>query len=119
MVAGAASLLALAYLITVGGFLSYSTYSWLLRNAPVTQVSTYAFVNPLVAIALRLDHPRRSTVVAQRGGGGPCRLRRVPDRPLIVNGRMRDRASCGGARATWPHCPPTGLLVGPEAEKMA
>ncbi len=44
------SLAALAYLVSVGGFLSYSIYSWLLRHAPVTQVSTYAFVNPIVAV---------------------------------------------------------------------
>jgi drug/metabolite transporter (DMT)-like permease len=30
----------------------YSAYTWLLRNAPTPLVSTYAYVNPLVAIFL-------------------------------------------------------------------
>ncbi|MBM3678920.1 MAG: EamA family transporter [Actinobacteria bacterium] len=47
-----ASLSALAYLITIGGFLSYSVYAWLLQNARVSQVATYAFVNPIVAVLL-------------------------------------------------------------------
>jgi drug/metabolite transporter (DMT)-like permease len=45
------SLLALAYLIVVGA-LAFSAYVWVLRNAPTTLVSTYAFVNPVVAVFL-------------------------------------------------------------------
>ena len=32
--------------------LGYSAYVWLLANAPISKVSTYAYVNPVVAIAL-------------------------------------------------------------------
>jgi drug/metabolite transporter (DMT)-like permease len=46
------SWLALAYLITVGSLLAYSCYTWLLQHAPISQVSTYAYVNPLVAVVL-------------------------------------------------------------------
>jgi len=46
------SLLGLAYLITFGSLLAYSAYSWLLQNAPISKVSTYAYVNPVVAIIL-------------------------------------------------------------------
>ncbi len=46
------SLLGLAYLITFGSLLAYSAYAWLLQNAPISKVSTYAYVNPVVAIAL-------------------------------------------------------------------
>jgi drug/metabolite transporter (DMT)-like permease len=46
------SLLGLAYLITFGSLLAYSSYAWLLQNAPISKVSTYAYVNPVVAIAL-------------------------------------------------------------------
>ena len=30
----------------------FNAYAWLLRNAPVSLVATYAYVNPLVAILL-------------------------------------------------------------------
>ena len=46
------SLVALAYLITFGSLLAFSAYAWLLQNAPVSRVATYAYVNPVVAIAL-------------------------------------------------------------------
>ena len=44
------SLLGLAYLITFGSLVGFVSYSWLLRNAPLSLVSTYAYVNPVVAI---------------------------------------------------------------------
>jgi len=47
-----ASVVALLYLIFVGGIVGYSTYVWLLRNAPVSTVTTYAYVNPVVAVVL-------------------------------------------------------------------
>ncbi len=46
------SLLGLAYLIVAGSLLGFTSYRWLLRNAPVSLVSTYAYVNPVVAIFL-------------------------------------------------------------------
>lgn len=46
------SLLALGYLTLVGSLIGFGAYSWLLRNAPATWVSTFAYVNPLVAVAL-------------------------------------------------------------------
>ncbi len=46
------SLLALAYLITFGSMLAYSAYTWLLGNAPISTVTTYAYVNPVIALAL-------------------------------------------------------------------
>jgi drug/metabolite transporter (DMT)-like permease len=48
----ARSLLGLAYLITFGSLLAFTAYAWLLQNAPISKVSTYAYVNPVVAIAL-------------------------------------------------------------------
>jgi drug/metabolite transporter (DMT)-like permease len=47
-----ASLLGLLYLIFFGSMLAYTSYAWLLRNAPLSLVSTYAYVNPVVAVAL-------------------------------------------------------------------
>ena len=46
------SLAGLGYLIIVGSLVGYVCYTWLLRVAPTTQVVTYAYVNPLVAIIL-------------------------------------------------------------------
>jgi drug/metabolite transporter (DMT)-like permease len=46
------SVLALAYLIAIGSWLAYTAYAWLLQNAPLSKVSTYAYVNPVVAIVL-------------------------------------------------------------------
>ena len=43
---------ALGYLIVFGSLLAYTAYVWLLKEAPLSLVTTYAFVNPLVAILL-------------------------------------------------------------------
>lgn len=47
-----ASVVALLYLILFGSVLAYTAYTWLLQNTTVSRVSTYAYVNPLVAIFL-------------------------------------------------------------------
>jgi drug/metabolite transporter (DMT)-like permease len=46
------SLLALAYLIAFGSWFAFTAYAWLLQNAPISRVATYAYVNPVVAILL-------------------------------------------------------------------
>src|SRR5689334_11146372 len=46
------SWLAVAYLVVFGSMLAYTAYGWLLRNAPLSLVGTYAYVNPIVAVAL-------------------------------------------------------------------
>jgi drug/metabolite transporter (DMT)-like permease len=46
------SLLAFAYLVVFGSWVAFTAYSWLLQNAPLSKVATYAYVNPVVAIAL-------------------------------------------------------------------
>ena len=43
---------ALVYLVFIGALLGFAAYTWLLRVAPITLVSTYAYVNPLIAIFL-------------------------------------------------------------------
>jgi drug/metabolite transporter (DMT)-like permease len=47
-----ASILAWIYLVTIGSVVGYTAYVWLLANAPLSTVSTYAYVNPVVAIIL-------------------------------------------------------------------
>jgi drug/metabolite transporter (DMT)-like permease len=46
------SLLGLGYLILFGSLVAYSAFTWLLRVAPAGRVSTYAYVNPVVAVLL-------------------------------------------------------------------
>ena len=46
------SLLGVAWLIVFGSLVAFSAYTWLLRNAPVSTVATYAYVNPVVAVGL-------------------------------------------------------------------
>lgn len=43
---------ALAYLAIIGGVVSYSAYVWLLKVSTPAKVSTYAYVNPVVAVLL-------------------------------------------------------------------
>lgn len=43
---------AIAYLVVFGSLLAFSAYTWLLRNARPSVVSTYAYVNPFVAVLL-------------------------------------------------------------------
>jgi len=47
-----ASLMALAYLTVFGSIVAFSAYAFLLRVAPASRVSTHAYVNPLIAVAL-------------------------------------------------------------------
>lgn len=46
------SWIAFAYLVLVGSVLGYSAYVWLLARAPLSLATTYAYVNPAVAVAL-------------------------------------------------------------------
>lgn len=46
------SWLGLAYLVVFGSIVAFTAYSWLLQVAPVSQVATYAYVNPVVAVIL-------------------------------------------------------------------
>ncbi len=47
-----AGLGAVLYLVVFGSWVGYSAYVWLLRHVPTTKVSTYAYVNPVVAVIL-------------------------------------------------------------------
>jgi drug/metabolite transporter (DMT)-like permease len=46
------SVAGLAYLIVFGSLVGFVAYTWLLRVAPTPLVSTYAYVNPLIAVLL-------------------------------------------------------------------
>ena len=52
--------LAILWLIVAGSLLGYSAYMWLLSHVPAVKVSTYAYVNPVIAVLLGwllLDEP--------------------------------------------------------------
>ncbi len=48
----AASLAAVGFLIVFGSLVAFTAYAWLLKNAGTTLLSTYAYVNPAVAVFL-------------------------------------------------------------------
>jgi drug/metabolite transporter (DMT)-like permease len=85
----AASLAALAYLIVAGSIVAYTAYVWLLSNATTSLVSTFAYVNPIVAVALGAailgEDISRTTVLA-----GVAILGAVV---LILRGENRDRGT--------------------------
>lgn len=62
------SVLALGYLVVFGALIAFTAYVWLLRVAPPVLVSTYAYVNPLVAVflgwALAGEPITRGTLIA-------------------------------------------------------
>jgi drug/metabolite transporter (DMT)-like permease len=43
---------AIIYLIVCGSWIGYTAYIWLLQHVPTSKVSTYAYVNPVVAVFL-------------------------------------------------------------------
>jgi drug/metabolite transporter (DMT)-like permease len=58
---------ALAYLVLVGSVVAFTAFVWLTRNAPLSLVSTYAYVNPVVAVLLGwafLAEPLTAAIVA-------------------------------------------------------
>ncbi|MGZ8738060.1 MAG: EamA family transporter [Nocardioides sp.] len=61
---------ALAYLVVFGSVIAFTAYVWLVANAPISFVATYAYVNPIVAVFLGwlvLDEVVSGAVLA--GGG--------------------------------------------------
>ena len=54
---------AVLYLVVFGSWIGYTAYIWLLQHVPTSKVSTYAYINPVVAVFLgwlvlheRIDH---------------------------------------------------------------
>jgi drug/metabolite transporter (DMT)-like permease len=80
-----ASWLALAYLIVFGSCIAFTAYIWLLRHVAAAKVTTYAYVNPVIAVLLGctlLDEPfTRSTAL-----GAPIIIAAVA---LVITARIR------------------------------
>jgi drug/metabolite transporter (DMT)-like permease len=65
----ASSYVGLAYLVVFGSVVAFTAYSWLLGTAPVSRVSTYAYVNPVVAVVLgALVRDEKLTTTSVVGG---------------------------------------------------
>jgi drug/metabolite transporter (DMT)-like permease len=63
------SAVALVYLVVFGSIVAFTAFSWLLGEAPVSQVATYAYVNPVVAVVLgALFVAERITLTSAIGG---------------------------------------------------
>ncbi|MCF0062306.1 EamA family transporter [Dyadobacter chenwenxiniae] len=60
--------LATTYLIIFGSIAGFSAYVWLLKVQPATKVSTYAYVNPVVAVLLGIFFANESISVLQIAG---------------------------------------------------
>ena len=63
----AKSWFALAYLIVFGALIAFTAYIWLLKNTTLARASTYAYVNPIVAVLLGwslASEPMNSRVIA-------------------------------------------------------
>ena len=92
----APSLAAFLYLLVVGSLLAFTVFGWMLRVAPLPLVTTYAYVNPVVAVilgALILAEPLDPrTVVA-----GSVIVAGVA---LIVTARGRMQAPRGAPQAS-------------------
>jgi drug/metabolite transporter (DMT)-like permease len=86
------SWLAFAYLVTFGSLLAFTTYMWLLRVARPSVISTYAYVNPLVAVFLGAAlggevltaHVGLATILIL-GAVALIALRRRPAQPQVVS----------------------------------
>jgi drug/metabolite transporter (DMT)-like permease len=62
------SIFGLCYLVVFGSLLGYSAYVWLLAKAPIAKVSTYAYVNPVIAVLLGAVFLSEDVAVATLAG---------------------------------------------------
>jgi len=60
--------LSVAYLVVFGSLAAYTAYIWLLQVRPAAQVSTYAYVNPLIAVLLGVIFAGEKLTLPQVGG---------------------------------------------------
>ncbi len=88
----AGSLLAMLYLVVLGSLVAFSAYTWLLRNTRPVLATSYAFVNPLLAVALGAALGGETigwpTLVAAPAVAGAV--------ALVVSARDRRRPRAGG-----------------------
>ena len=84
-------LAAWAYLAVVGSVVGFSAYAWLLGNAPISQVVTHQYVNPLVAVVLG------AVVLDERPGVATLAGAALIVGAVVVTARHEGRGARGGA----------------------
>jgi drug/metabolite transporter (DMT)-like permease len=85
------------YLVLVGSLVAFSAYAWLLKNVKISIVSTYAFVNPVVAVGLGAMFLGEQITTTTLLAGASIVVAVI----LIVTGREpRPRVAAAPARAT-------------------
>jgi drug/metabolite transporter (DMT)-like permease len=102
----AESLGALTYLLVAGSLVGFTAYVWLLRAAPVSLVSTYAYVNPIVAVALGWLL-LGETITLQMGVAGAAIVLAVA---LILRASGAAVEPGRGLLRRWPAAKPAELL---------
>ncbi len=104
---GARTWLALGYLVVFGSVVAFTSYVWLLANAPISLVATYAYVNPVVAVFLGWLVLSEVVTVPVLVGGGIVvaavalvitaeRPRRKPEVALASSGEPAPDAAADG-----------------------
>lgn len=106
---------ALLYLLVFGSLVGFSAYSWLLSRAPISLVSTYAYVNPVVAIALGVLFLQESFGLGELVASAVI----LAGVALIVSAPQRSRAGYSRASEAAAPRPSPGTGAGPGQEPSA
>jgi drug/metabolite transporter (DMT)-like permease len=101
------SVVSLLYLVFFGSVLAYTAYTWLLQVTSVSKVSTYAYVNPVVALLLGWAILAEEIGVSMIVGGAMI----VVAVGLVVRTESRSRDDVGALQA-----PPAQAAL-PEQER--
>jgi drug/metabolite transporter (DMT)-like permease len=104
------SVASLFYLVVFGSLVGYTAYTWLLQNTSISKVSTYAYVNPVVALILGwaiLSEEITSSIIV----GGAMIVLAVG---LVIRTEARPRADAGALEA-----PPAQAALPDEAVEPA
>lgn len=99
------SLVAFVYLFAVGSLIAFTAYAWVLRQAPLPLVATYAFVNPVIAVFLGALILGETVSTTQLVAGGII----VAGVALIILGRSR-MTTTAGRRSPAPASRPSGTV---------
>jgi drug/metabolite transporter (DMT)-like permease len=88
---------AFAYLVVIGSLVAFSAYAWLLKNVRISVVATYAFVNPVVAVALGTVFLGERITASTLAAGASIVVAVIL---LVTGGERAPRVAARPARAT-------------------
>jgi drug/metabolite transporter (DMT)-like permease len=108
-----ASWIALAYLVVFGSLAAFTSYVWLLGNAPISLVGTYAYVNPAVAVLLGVVFAGEHATWTILAGG----LIIVLGVGLVVSTERRPRGEVSGLSPGDTPPPPRGRRRSPRVSR--